>query len=88
VDCICERPCCTSAEISENEAKYSPQVCLVHGLVVYVGRVGKSIARRLAVVFLLVHDEMLSVSNDTGILDTLDGFSNSNTSQNRIGTEA
>lgn len=41
----------------------------------------------LAEVLLLIHDEVFGTSDDTGILDTLDGLGHQSTSQNGIRRE-
>ena len=61
----------------------------MHSLVIYIGGVGKfGSARRLAIVFLLVHDIVLRAGNDTGVLNALDGLLHGNAGQNRIWAES
>lgn len=70
-----------------------PQVELVQSLVVNIGADGIDEAKVLKVaglaeVLLLVQNKVLGASNDTSILNTTDGFSNCNTSENRVWAEA
>jgi hypothetical protein len=61
----------------------------MHSNVVQAGTVCKfNVSSGLAVVLLLVHDVVLSTSNNTSVLNALDSLCNGNSSQNWVGTEA
>jgi hypothetical protein len=63
----------------------------MHRLVIYIGRVGEFVRAFIvgfSVMFLLVHDEVLSTSNYTCVLNSLDGFRNGHTGKNWVRTEA
>lgn len=63
----------------------------MHRLIIQIGRVCKfirALTPRFSVMLLLIHDEVLGASNDTSILNSLDGLGDTNTGQNWVRTEA
>lgn len=80
-----DRSCASPNSICER-----PQIQLVHRDIVQICRNrGSEIGRRctLSEVLLLVHDEMLCARHDAGILDTLNGLADSDTSKDRVRRE-
>lgn len=78
-----------TAGTSTNSISERPDVELVEGDVVDIGRDGVGdVGTSLSEVLLLVEDVVLSASNDTSILDTLDGLGVQNTRKDWVRAEA